>query len=418
MTCSFGSTKTGSKALPKTQLKNNGGALWESRRNQLKEMSQSHPLEQRINSNAKHSTAPFPIATPDCKFIFAQLRGAVMNQHLPVSAALRHMQALKRWLLWKKESRPNGKPAKIPYYANGQPRSGKLDTPEDLAQLVTYDEAYNEARAAFYKSPFLYEGLGLALGPDGTGKCFQGIDFDNVGANQLSDLANSWIKGNQSYVEYSPSGAGLHVIGYGRPFQFNLNANGTGIEAYSSGRFFTFTGEEAAPNGKLVDLYDYVGQVLYPRWLAGKTPRNSYAGEAEIVVSPTTIAALRSAIHFHDPNDYGEWIAAGHALKPLGLPGWEIWDTWSQHSLTKYDPKIAKLKWDSFKPDGRTNYQSIFTIAQKREWVNPDGKESLRVRFCYTCGATVALPPLSTDPATGEVIVGTNGQGVRHEKSI
>jgi hypothetical protein len=29
------------------------------------------------------------------------------------------------------------------------------------------------------------------------------------------------------------------------------------------------------------------------------------------------------------------------ALKDLGLPGFEIWDTWSQLSLEKYDPKDA-----------------------------------------------------------------------------
>ena len=105
-----------------------------------------------------------------------------------------------------------------------------------------------------------------------------------------------------------------------------------------------------------------------------------------------------------DPNDRGEWISAGLALRDLGVSGWDIWDTWSQHSLTKYDPKDAMRVWNSFQPDGRTNYQAIFKVAMDRTWVNPDGKESLRVRFCR-CGATVALPPLRLDLATGELNV-------------
>jgi hypothetical protein len=331
-----------------------------------------------------------------------------MNQHLPVSTTRELMLGRWRWLIYKSIPRPGKKPAKIPYYANGQPRSGKLDTSEDVAQFASYDKAL----AALQKSPGVYAGLAFALGRDASGSFWQGIDFDDIIAKGLGSIANEWSVGAYSdccYVELSPSGNGMHVIGLGRAFPFNLDDNGTGIEAYSAKRFFTFTDKELLPQGGVkrgqpIDLYDYVGQVLYPRWnVKSKTAHNSYAGEALVTVSPTTIAALRSAIHFWDPNDRDEWIDTGHALKPLGLPGWDIWDTWSQHSLTKYDPKDAKRVWDSFKPDGRTNYQAIFKIAQKREWVNPDGKESLRVRFCSSCGATVALPPLSTD-----------GQGVRN----
>jgi len=41
----------------------------------------------------------------------------------------------RRWLLWKSEEQENAKPKKIPYYANGKKRNGKLDSPEDLARL-------------------------------------------------------------------------------------------------------------------------------------------------------------------------------------------------------------------------------------------------------------------------------------------
>ena len=334
----------------------------------------------------------------------------------PTNQTLVQMLAARRWLLYKvRNPEPGKKARKPPYYANGQPRGEglKLDSPEDLAQLVSYDEAVT----AYQNAPKdEYEGLGIALGRDeASGLYWQGCDFDDPGANQISDIANEWINGASAewcYPEYSPN-SGLHVVSLGRWFP-PLGDNKTGIEAYSSGRYFTFTGNQVPilPQGRMRhgrpgDLHDYVVDVLRPRHKAGKTadPRDSYAGRAETVVSPTTIAALRSAIHFWNPNDYDDWYRSGLALKELGLPGWDIWDTWSQHSLEKYDPKDAIKKWQSFQPDGRTSYQSIFKVAQDRTWVNPDSKEALSVRICSRCWATLALPPLRLDLATGELNV-------------
>ena len=80
-----------------------------------------------------------------------------------------------------------------------------------------------------------FDGLGFALGPDGTGNHWQGIDLDKIEANGLQALAAAL----PGYVEWSPSGLGIHAIGYGAPFPaLKLN----GIESYSAGRFFTFTG--------------------------------------------------------------------------------------------------------------------------------------------------------------------------------
>jgi len=334
-----------------------------------------------------------------------------MSNPLPVTIPFETFEIMKgsrRWLLYKSVPRPDKKPAKIPYYANGQPRSGALDTLHDRMSLVEYDEAM--VRMCMSDD---YAGLGFALGNDGSGWYWQGIDLDNIVANRLGDIANEWSSGVYSewnYAELSPSEKGMHIIGYGRPFPSNLGANGTGIEAYSHARFFTFTGREVLPQGgakrgRIGDLFDYVGQVLYPRWLAGKTVRDSYAGEAQTEVPPTTIAALRSAIKFWNHDSYDDWYRAGLALKELGEVGREIWLTWSEFS-EKYNPKDAQRKWKSFQPDGRTNYRSIFKIAMDRSWVNPDGKEALSVRICSRCWATLALPPLRLDLATGELDVG------------
>ena len=66
----------------------------------------------------------------------------------------------RRWLVWKAISNGDKKPRKVPYYCDGSPRQGALDTPEDRARLATLAEA----RAALVSGA--YAGLGFALGPD------------------------------------------------------------------------------------------------------------------------------------------------------------------------------------------------------------------------------------------------------------
>ena len=65
-------------------------------------------------------------------------------------------------------------------------------------QLATYEEA-----VAFCQANPDYR-VGFALGPDGSGNCWQGLDFDGTLAGSDS---------MPGYVERSPSGTGYHAIG-------------------------------------------------------------------------------------------------------------------------------------------------------------------------------------------------------------
>lgn len=164
------------------------------------------------------------------------------------------MLEARRWLLYKNQARPGGeKLGKVPHYASGKQRGRriKLDSPEDVAQLVSH----GEAQAVFEAGG--YDGIGFALGPDGSGNVWQGIDLDGIDAAGLEHIAEGLL----GYVETSPSGKGLHAIGYGRPFRV-LGANRTGVEAYCSGRFFTMTGKRV--RGELCCLADFVEQILTP----------------------------------------------------------------------------------------------------------------------------------------------------------
>lgn len=150
---------------------------------------------------------------------------AVRSYHNPNSAQAysaipEEMQEAKRWLLQRN---------KRPFYVDGSPRQGPLDGPEDVARLGTFAEALAALQSGDYS------GLGFALGPDGPGY-WQGIDLDNIEANGLNELAEEL----PGYVEWSPSGGGVHAIGYGEPFAALTPQKG--VEAYSAGRFFTVTG--------------------------------------------------------------------------------------------------------------------------------------------------------------------------------
>jgi hypothetical protein len=262
---------------------------------------------------------------------------------------LDRMIAARRWLLATSN--------KVPYYLNGQRRHGSLDAPNDLACLGSYGDALAAlaARGTGWT-------LGFALGPDGTGGSWQGIDFDDVIENGLADLANA-VPG---YVEVSPSGKGAHAIGYGQPFE-TLGPNGSGIEAYAAGRYFTVTTHRIRDGGP-VCLASFVSVALVPRH--GASRRASPANSDEVVmVDPSTISELRSALTFLRADDREQWVAVGHALKELGEVGRGLWLDWSRSS-DKFDPAKEPRTWDSF-AGKRTGYQAVFKRAQDQGWVNP-----------------------------------------------
>lgn len=323
---------------------------------------------------------------------------------------LEAMKLVRRWLL--------ADSAKVPHYVNGQRRQGALDSPEDLAQLASYDEA----TAALVNRPGWL--LGFALGPDGAGGHWQGIDLDKIVVNQLAELANT-VPG---YVEMSPSGTGAHAIGYGRSFA-SLGSNGTGIEAYAAGRYFTVT-ERSIRDSGLVCLADGVEQVLAPRHSDGRAA-SSATGEASASVDPKTVTDLRSALFHMRADDYELWVRMGLALRELGDTGRGLWMDWSATS-DKFNVKKAAKKWGGFAPRD-TGYQAVFAEAQRHGWVNPACKAAQpdpvtidlsvppTVKLEYATSndtATVTLEYLLDPFLPAKCVVGAFGRGSTAKSSF
>jgi putative DNA primase/helicase len=139
-----------------------------------------------------------------------------------------------QWVLWRFEDR-NGRPTKVPYQVGGRRASST-----DPKTWASFEDVTKEWR----KSDGWYSGLGFvfsALDP------FCGIDLDD--SLDLSGNLKPWAQGiverfSDSYMETSPSGAGLKIWVRGTvPANLGGAKVGDGqIEIYDHARYFAVTG--------------------------------------------------------------------------------------------------------------------------------------------------------------------------------
>ncbi len=289
--------------------------------------------------------------------------------HLDYEHIPDYLKQAKRWLVWKYEYEPGKKHRKVPRYVSGRHR-GATDTEEDINQLATFDEAL----AVLKRHPRKYAGLGFALGPNGLGGYWQGIDFDALSQHpELEDLVDLM----PGYVERSPSGDGIHAMGYGAPFAA-MGSDGSGVEAYCQGRYFTVTGETIQA-GPLVDLSATVQDLRRNRkstnQVQPKAAANDSAWASNYVINEELARELRSALAYLEPDDRTEWVTVAHALHGGGQAGFEIWDEWSSRSF-KYDAEDSQRVWSSIK-GSHSGRGAIFRLAMSRGWANPRGQGPL-----------------------------------------
>jgi putative DNA primase/helicase len=118
---------------------------------------------------------------------------------------------------------------KVPYIAGGVGRASSTDS-------LTW-RTFQEAVQALDNGR--YDGIGFVFS---SGDPFAGIDLDNCRdpeTGELEEWAEKLVKDFGGYTEASPSGTGVHIIVRGKA----PNKKRGRVEAYSSERFFTVTGE-------------------------------------------------------------------------------------------------------------------------------------------------------------------------------
>jgi putative DNA primase/helicase len=118
---------------------------------------------------------------------------------------------------------------KVPYIAGGVGRASSTDS----LTWRTFEEAVQALQTG------RYDGIGFVFS---SGDPFAGVDLDNCRdpeTGELEEWAQKTIKVLDGYTEVSPSGTGVHIIVRGKA----PNKKRGQVEAYSSERFFTVTGE-------------------------------------------------------------------------------------------------------------------------------------------------------------------------------
>lgn len=148
------------------------------------------------------------------------------------------------WCCWRYQERA-GKRTKRPYHPDG--RSARSNAPSTWSTL----EACSTASG--------FDGIGFMF--DGT--CF-GVDLDHVinpESGEVEQFALDIVGRLGSYVEYSPSGTGLHILCLGKLPTVKGRRSGA-VEVYGTGRFFTVTGRPFGDVRPIRDASAEIEQII------------------------------------------------------------------------------------------------------------------------------------------------------------
>jgi putative DNA primase/helicase len=161
------------------------------------------------------------------------------------------LQAITRWIVWKFETK-NGKPTKVPYQPNG--KHAKTNEPTTWGY---FNEAVEAARSG------QYDGIGFVFAQNDE---YIGVDIDKCYENgEFNETARTIIDNLDSYTEFSPSGTGVHIIVKGalpeHITQTGFKNASYGVELYSFGRYFTFTGDRDNDN-EIQERSDEIAELI------------------------------------------------------------------------------------------------------------------------------------------------------------
>ena len=276
---------------------------------------------------------------------------------LDVTAIPQVLKDRCQWVVWRSEPRdlsipegPNNKKTKIPYIASevlaGRPVKAASNNP---ATWSPFDTAI-----AALKFDASMSGIGFCFSSeDGS----TGIDLDKCfdESGNLSPTAQGIVDQFKStYMEYSPSGRGLHILSLGKAVkagkQLELNKDtGEGLEIYdyTSPRYFTVTGKQFG-TGEIKDMQPQLDW-FHVRFFNGYGKRE----QAEFDQLPPDIDEIKRALTYIPADGYSDWISVGMGLKAGGCDV-EVWDEWSKKSPKYPGQEAVEHKWDSFEGEGIT----------------------------------------------------------------
>lgn len=280
------------------------------------------------------------------------------------------IQALNNWVTWQLTFQPGRpKPAKIPYYTNGTMRQGEQGSPADVAQLASFEQALENAKAE------RRSGIGLAILPD----CgYTALDFDDCVQDRKimrPDIA-ALVFG--TYCEYSPSGTGLRALFKGHlPSRKDNKPEGDRfkIEFFGDSGFVTVTGDVTDDclmfgfEDVVADITPEVRALFVERFGEPVAPvaRGELTEVDEDVsfllsLKPTLGWSIEYASDILDDCDAGcgreDWVKVGMALHfefSGSAEALELYNAWSARGGNYGGRKDVEGRWRSFGKPGRPN---------------------------------------------------------------
>lgn len=161
------------------------------------------------------------------------------------------LKALPQWILWRFEER-DSKKTKVPYQPSGE--MAQANNRRTWSTFATVVKFYMQGN---------YDGIGFVFSRQDN---YIGIDIDKCVVDEKPNaFASEIIDELDSYTEFSPSGKGIHIIIKGSLPQSVLGTGRKntkhGLEIYSYGRYFTFTGNRENSN-EVYDRTDELAEVF------------------------------------------------------------------------------------------------------------------------------------------------------------
>lgn len=289
------------------------------------------------------------------------MTSATTNNPLP-----NQLLALRAWLVWRLVQMPDEKkPRKVPYYVSGAPRAGAQGTPEDIASLSTFAQAFETAQRGGYS------GIGLGMVQSNG---LVAVDFDDcVTDGKVMPEVMAVISG--TYCEVSPSGNGVRAFYSGavrdRKDHNKKGANAFAVEFFCRAGYVTVTGR-ALPECSffawgIAPFEGSAAQALYQQRFGAMALMEfgDASGAVGMLADPFDALSLgtkkkigmsieKARVLLESLNadcGYQEWVETGQSLHyefdgsdaALGL-----WKEWSKGSEKYPGDRALDSKWESF----------------------------------------------------------------------
>lgn len=195
-----------------------------------------------------------------------------------------------------------------------------------------------------------FDGIGFVFNPP-----FVGIDLDHcVKDGAIAPYARGILKALDTYSEYSPSGTGIHIICKGTiPKATKISS--LGLEIYTKGRFFTFTGNR---------LFEYPAGI-FNRAAEIQALQSGYSKIAEILKA---INKSKDAVRFNRLFS-GNWSGDYPSQSEADLALCNKLAFWCKRDLALMDAifrqsGLMRAKWDERHfGDGKTYGEMVLQKA-------------------------------------------------------